>query len=128
MARILVAEDELPMREFIRRVLELRGHEVVTVADGADAVRMLLRGPFDLLLTDVGMPNMDGVELSLKVARDWPALPVLMMSGYATERSRAQALGNLATDVLPKPFSMVALNAAVERLLGGAPAATGDHA
>lgn len=118
MARILVAEDEVPVREFIRRVLEQRGHDVVAVSDGAEAVVKLARMPFDLLLTDVAMPNMDGVELSLKVARDFPDLPVLMMSGYAPPpRRRANDIGSLAP-ILQKPFSMVDLNAAVERALG----------
>lgn len=118
MARILVAEDEVAVREFIRRVLELRGHEVVVVGDGAEAVVKLARMPFDLLITDVAMPNMDGVELSLKVGRDYPNLSVLLMSGYALPpRRRADDIGSLASMVLQKPFSMVDLNEAVERML-----------
>ncbi|MBP7065928.1 response regulator [Ferrovibrio sp.] len=117
MARILVAEDEVAVREFIRRVLELRGHEIVTVGDGAEALVKLNRLRFDLLLTDIGMPNMDGLELALKVARDHPALPVLMMSGYAVERRRAADLADLARGLLQKPFSMVDLAAAVEKVL-----------
>lgn len=117
MARILVAEDEVPVREFIRRVLEFRGHEVVVVGDGAEAVVKLSRAPFDLLLTDIAMPNMDGVELTLKAARDWPRLPVLMMSGIEFELQRGHGIGQLAQAVLRKPFSMVELNAAVERAL-----------
>lgn len=117
MARILVAEDEVPMREFIRRVLVARGHDVVAVGDGAEAVLRLGRQPFDLLLTDIGMPNMDGVELVLKVARDWPATRVLMMSGLTVERQQAHGIGQLAMAVLQKPFSMVALNEAVEQAL-----------
>lgn len=117
MARILVAEDEVPMREFIRRVLVSRGHDVIAVSDGAEAVLWLSRQPFDLLLTDIGMPNMDGVELALKVARDWPALRVLMMSGLTMERQQAHGIGQLAMAVLQKPFTMVGLNEAVERAL-----------
>ncbi len=117
MARILVAEDEVAVREFIRRVLELRGHEIVTVGDGAEALVKLNRLRFDLLLTDIGMPNMDGLELALKVARDHPDLPVLMMSGYAVERRRATDLAELARGLLQKPFSMVDLAAAVEKVL-----------
>lgn len=117
MARILVAEDEVAVREFIRRVLEQRGHEVVAVSDGAEAVVKLARLPFDLLITDVVMPNMDGVELSLKVARDFPGLPVLMISGYPVHRRRAHDIDSIAP-VLQKPFSMVDLNTAVEQALG----------
>ncbi|WP_428249504.1 response regulator [Ferrovibrio sp.] len=118
MARILVAEDEVPVREFVRRVLELRGHEVVTVGDGAEALIKLAKAPFDLLLTDISMPNMDGLELALIVARDHPDLPVLMMSGYAVERRRAADLAELSKGVLQKPFSMVDLSAGVDRALG----------
>lgn len=118
MARILVAEDEVPVREFVRRVLELRGHEVVTVGDGAEALIKLGRARFDLLLTDISMPNMDGFELALKVARDYPDLPVLMMSGYAVERRRAADLADLSRGMLQKPFSMVDLSAGVDKALG----------
>lgn len=121
MARILVAEDEVPMREFIRRVLVARGHDVVAVSDGAEAVLQLTRQSFDLLLTDIGMPNMDGVELALKAARDWPATRMLMMSGLSVERQQAHGIGQLASAVLQKPFSMVALNEAVEKALAGPP-------
>jgi two-component system cell cycle response regulator CpdR len=117
MARILVAEHEVPVREFIRRVLEQRGHEVVVVNDGTDAVVKLARLPFDLLLADVAMPNMDGVELSLKVARDFPDLPVLMMSKEAIQRRRSHDINSIMV-ILQKPFTMVALNEAVERALG----------
>lgn len=119
MARILVAEDEAPMREYIRRILESQGHEVTVVGDGAEALVKLSRQAYDLLLTDLSMPNMDGVELWLRVARDWPALPVLMMSGYLAERQRVHGMGGeTAQPVLQKPFSMVDLSAAVDRALG----------
>ncbi len=119
MAHILVAEDEVPVREFIRRVLETRGHSVTIVSDGAEALIKLNRARFDLLLTDIAMPNMDGVELALKVARDYPDLPVLMMSGYALERRRAADLVGLAHAVLQKPFSMADLSETVEKALAG---------
>jgi two-component system cell cycle response regulator CpdR len=127
MARILVAEHEVPVREFIRRVLEQRGHEVVVVNDGTDAVVKLARLPFDLLLADVAMPNMDGVELSLKVARDFPDLPILMMSSEAIQRRRSHDINSIMV-ILQKPFTMVALNEAVERALGVHAIAAGQPA
>lgn len=122
MARILVAEDEIAIREFVRRVLELRGHEVTTAADGAEALRKLDRAAFDLLLTDINMPQMDGLELALKVARDFPAMKVVMMSAYAVDRRRAADLSDLASGLVQKPFSMVDLCAAVDAALAGKPA------
>jgi two-component system cell cycle response regulator CpdR len=127
MARILVAEHEVAVREFIRRVLEQRGHEVVVVSDGTDAVVKLARLPFDLLLADVAMPNMDGVELSLKVARDFPDLPMLMMSNDTVQRRRSHDIGSIMV-ILQKPFTMVALNEAVERALGIAAPVAGQPA
>lgn len=127
MARILVAEHEVPVREFIRRVLEQRGHEVVVVNDGTDAVVKLARLPFDLLLADVAMPNMDGVELSLKVARDFPDLPILMMSSETIQRRRSHDINSIMV-ILQKPFTMVALNEAVERALGVNAIAAGQPA
>jgi two-component system cell cycle response regulator CpdR len=101
----------------VRRILESQGHEVVVVSDGAEALVKLARHPFDLLLTDISMPNMDGVELWLKVARDWPRMRVLMMSGYAAQRTRVHGIGEPSYPILQKPFSMVDLNDAVERVL-----------
>ncbi|MFN4310278.1 MAG: response regulator [Ferrovibrio sp.] len=117
MARILVAEDEVAVREFIRRVLEARGHETVVTPDGAEALRQLNRASFDLLLADIAMPNMDGIELALKAARDWPRLTILLMSGVAMERRRAHGIGQFANAVLRKPFTMVDLVQAVEAAL-----------
>lgn len=117
MARILVAEDDVAVREFIRRALEARGHAVVAAADGAEALVKLTRASFDLLLSDIAMPNMDGIELTLKAARDWPRLIVLLMSGIEMERRRAHGLGELAHAVLRKPFTMVDLVQAVEAAL-----------
>ena len=106
MARILVAEDEASVREFVRRALESRHHDVVAVADGAEALAVLAGGAFDLLLTDIVMPVMDGIALSLKVAKDHPGLRIVMMTGYAAERSRAHNLDFLLHDVVTKPFTI----------------------
>ena len=107
MARILIAEDEAALREFINRALTHHGHEVVTVADGAEALSALQKGEaFDLLLTDIVMPVMDGIALALKVTKDFPDLKVLMMTGYAAERQRAYNLEMLIHDVISKPFTL----------------------
>ena len=107
MARILIAEDEAALREFINRALTHHGHEVVTVADGAEALSALQKGEdFDLLLTDIVMPVMDGIALALKVTKDFPDLKVLMMTGYAAERQRAYNLEMLIHDVIAKPFTL----------------------
>lgn len=106
MARILLAEDEKAVREFVRRALSHRGHEVTPVADGIEALEKLKHERFDLLLTDIVMPAMDGIALALKVGKDYPGLRILMMTGYAAERERAHNLHLLIHDVVAKPFSM----------------------
>ena len=124
MARILVAEDEEAVRHFVARALVLCGHDVTAVEDGAEAVEALARDPFDLLVTDIVMPVMDGIALALKARHEQPDLPILMMSGYAEARRRAHNLDELIAEVLAKPFSLEQLREAVDRTLassGGQP-------
>jgi CheY-like chemotaxis protein len=118
MARILLAEDDNAVSAFVTRALKLRGHDVVAVGDGLAALDVLDGGaPFDLLLTDIVMPGMDGIALALKVSRDRPGMKILMMSGYAHERQRAHNLESLIHKVLPKPFSLDEICKAVEEAL-----------
>lgn len=117
MARILVAEDEDAVRAFVTRALELRGHQVRAVSDGAEALEALREAEYDLLLTDIVMPLMDGIALALAASRDRPNLRILMMTGYAEEKRRAHNLEALIHDVISKPFSLDELAAAVERAL-----------
>jgi CheY-like chemotaxis protein len=101
------------------RALTMDGHEVKTAADGSEALDVLTRedGNFDLLLTDVRMPIMDGIALALNVARDFPDMTILLMTGYADQRERAQGLDALIHDVITKPFTLAALRAAVNEAL-----------
>lgn len=109
MARILVAEDERAVREFVRRALTHNGHEVALLEDGIEALGLLGKGEFDLLLTDIVMPCMDGIALALKVARDKPDMKILLMSGYAAERQRAHNLDELIHRIIAKPFTLQSL-------------------
>jgi two-component system, cell cycle response regulator CpdR len=118
MARILVVDDEEPIREFVRRALELAGHDIVTAKDGGEGLDLLVaQSGFDLLLTDIRMPVMDGIALALAVAREKPDLPILLMTGYADQRERARNLDALIRDVLTKPFTLDQLRETVERSL-----------
>jgi CheY-like chemotaxis protein len=119
MARILIAEDEEALRAFIARALVQDGHEVVATADGGEALDALTReqGRFDLLLTDIRMPVMDGIALALAAARDWPELTILLMTGYADQRERAHGLDALIHDVITKPFSLSDIRKAVAEAL-----------
>jgi CheY-like chemotaxis protein len=125
MARVLVAEDDAAVRDFVVRSLGLAGHRVEAVADGAAALdRLHAAGiEIDLLLADIRMPVMDGIALALRMARDRPALPILLMTGFADQRQQAAGLESLIRGVLAKPFSLDELNAAVTAALR--PAETG---
>jgi two-component system, cell cycle response regulator CpdR len=119
MARILIAEDEEVLRAMCARALTSNGHEVAVACDGSEALDVLTReaGRFDLLLTDVRMPIMDGIALALAAARDFPELVILLMTGYADQRERAQGLDALIHDVIAKPFSVAVLRGAVNEAL-----------
>ena len=119
MSRILIAEDEEALRAMCARALTTDGHHVETAGDGSEALEVLIRerGRFDLLLTDVRMPIMDGIALSLAAARDFPDLTILLMTGYADQRERAQGLDALVHDVIAKPFSVGELRGAVSEAL-----------
>ena len=123
MARILVAEDEDPLRALVARAITDLGHTVVTAFDGADALDILTRenGSFDLLLTDIRMPLMDGIALALATARNHPQIVILLMTAYADQRERASNLEALIHDVVLKPFTLAELKTAVAEALTDGP-------
>src|SRR6201995_4226907 len=125
MARILIAEDEETLRALCARGLTMEGHEVKTACDGGEALDILTseQGKFDLLLTDVRMPMMDGIALALATARDFPKLTILMMTGYADQRERAHNLEALIHDVIAKPFTLATLRESVNGALAAHAAA-----
>jgi two-component system, cell cycle response regulator CpdR len=115
MSRVLIADDEDSMRLLVARAIAMDGHEIVTAQDGAEALEILTRedGAFDLLLTDIQMPVMDGIALALSAARDFPNLTVLLMTGFADQRERASNLNAIVHDVITKPFSVADIRTAV---------------
>ena len=117
MAHILIAEDEMSVRLFVSRALEHRGHSTVGVEDGGAAIDAMSEEDFDLLLTDIVMPVMDGIALALKVSAENPDMPILMMTGYSHERQRAHNLECLIHDVISKPFSLDELCNTVDDIL-----------
>ena len=119
MARILIAEDEEALCAMCARALTGVGHQVTTASDGGEALDVLQRerGAFDLLLTDIRMPMMDGIALALASARDFPGLTILLMTGYADQRERASGLDAIIHDVIAKPFSLATLRSAVDEAL-----------
>ena len=106
MARILIAEDDPAVRQFVARALIHDGHEVHTSDDGLQAIEDLGENTYDLLITDIVMPGLDGIALALKAAKEYPDMAILMMTGFAAERQRAHNLDALIHEVVPKPFSL----------------------
>ncbi len=113
--RILLTEDDDSVRAFVSRALELDGHKVETACHGVEAMERLTEsaGGFDLLVTDVKMPVMDGIALAHEASSQWPTLPILLMTGFADQRERAQDLADVVRDVLTKPFTLQQIRAAV---------------
>jgi len=115
MSRVLIADDEESMRLLVARAIAMDGHDIVTAEDGAEALEILTRdeGAFDLLLTDIKMPVMDGIALALAAARDFPRLTILLMTGFADQRERASGLEAIVHDVITKPFAVADIRTAV---------------
>lgn len=115
MSRILIADDEESMRLLVARAIAMDGHDIVTAEDGAEALDILTRdnGAFDLLLTDIKMPVMDGIALALAAARDFPRVIILLMTGFADQRERASGLDAIVHDVITKPFAVADIRTAV---------------
>ena len=123
MARILVAEDDPSVRAFVVSALTMKGHEVVAEEDGGLAAETVdsENGRFDLLLSDIKMPIMDGIGLALHVAAKYPDIIIVLMTGFADQRERAHGLEALIYDVITKPFTLVDLLQKVDDALAGRP-------
>jgi len=117
MAHVLIAEDEPALREYLRRALVRRGDRVTVAKDGQEALLLLQRGGFDVLLADIVMPVLDGIALALKATSDYPDTRVILMTGYTAEEGRARNLGDLVQCLLMKPFSMKELYDAIDAAL-----------
>lgn len=116
--KILVVDDEPSVREFVERALSYHGYNVISACDGNTAIRaMQENGKFDLLLTDIVMPDMDGISLALKTAGDFPETKIMMMSGYSQQRERAYNMEALVFDIIEKPFTIEGLCESVDKAL-----------
>ena len=117
MARILLAEDDTSMREYLQRALQRVGYEVSAVGCGTEAMPLLESERFDLLLTDIVMPEMDGIELAQKASAIDPAIRVMFITGFAAVALQDNGFGAKRPRVLAKPFHLRHLIAEVEALL-----------
>lgn len=116
MARILIIDDEFEIRSTIRHMLEREGHDVIEALDGVEGIQHFLERPTDLIITDILMPNQDGIETLLQLHADHPNVPVIVISGNAAEHlDLAREFG--ASSVLSKPFKYQDLINAVSKAL-----------
>lgn len=124
MLRILIVEDSLSMRSFVKSALEPLGDsgevDVVEAASGFDALRLLPRGPYDLVITDINMPDINGLELVqfMRKSERHRETPILLISTQSSERDRERGLSLGADAYLTKPFSPETLRQEAERFLG----------
>lgn len=117
MRRILLAEDDEDMRRFLVKALKNAGFEVIDFGNGVDAYERLKEEPFTLLLTDIVMPEMDGIELARRAAELDPDLKIMFITGFAAVALNPDNEAPKEAKVLSKPFHLRDLVQEVERLL-----------
>lgn len=115
--RILLAEDDEAMRRFLAKALKNAGYDVVDFANGAEAFERLKDEPFTLLLTDIVMPEMDGIELARRAAELDPELKIMFITGFAAVALNPDSQAPKDAKVLSKPFHLKDLVQEVERML-----------
>src|SRR3954463_12463855 len=118
MPRILVVDDQELMRDSLAATLTRAGHEVVACTDGPAAADRLSSGPrFDLLVTDLKMPKMTGIELLAEAKRLRPEMPVVLMTAFATVQTAVEAMKLGSYDYIQKPFDGEEIKLLVDRTL-----------
>ncbi|HEX6611588.1 MAG TPA: response regulator [Hyphomicrobiaceae bacterium] len=117
MQRILLAEDDSSMRAFLERALVKAGYEVISFENGADALDRLKEEPFTLLLTDIVMPRMDGIELARRASELDPELKIMFITGFAAVTLNNESRPPKDARVLSKPFHLKDLVQEVGKLL-----------
>lgn len=116
-ARVLVVDDEAEVRSALARLLDLLGYSADEAASGQEALEMLKRAPYDVLVLDIRMPGMGGVEVMQRARQTRPGLPVVFLTGYATLESAVAAVKAHAADYLFKPAGIHELADAVASAL-----------
>ena len=115
--KILLAEDDDDLRRFLVKALEKAGHRVSPFAEGASAYEEIKQASFDLLLTDIVMPEMDGIELARRAAELDPALKIMFITGFAAVALNPDSNAPKDAKVLSKPFHLRDLVDEVNRLM-----------
>jgi DNA-binding NtrC family response regulator len=114
--QVLVADDERFLRELIAEALEDEGYDVATAADGAEASQLLDQRGFDVVITDISMPELDGLTLFRRLRRDRPQTAVILMSAFGTIPEAVTAMQEKAVSYLHKPFDLQSLSTALDQI------------
>ena len=117
MANIILAEDDNDMRRFLVKALEKAGHKVTSFAEGASAFEEIKQTTFDLLLTDIVMPEMDGIELARRAAELDPSLKIMFITGFAAVALNSDSEAPKNAKVLSKPVHLRELVSEVNKML-----------
>ncbi|MBE7217497.1 MAG: response regulator [Caulobacteraceae bacterium] len=120
MPRILLAEDDDSLRAFLSRALERAGYTVTSCPDGETALSALDQGPWDLLLTDIVMPGVDGIEVAREAALRQPGLQIMFITGFAAVALTAGDRAPAGAKVLSKPVHLREIVTEVERMMAEA--------
>jgi len=115
--KVLVVDDEPGMRSLLTRVMEKEGYSAASCADGNEALQAIAKEDWDLVIADIDMPGMDGIELLKHIRKDSPQVPVLMITAYATVETAVEAMKLGAHDYITKPFAMDELKIVVGKAL-----------
>jgi len=116
--RILVVDDEQAVRDLVAKTLAMADYDVETVADGPTAIERLRTNEYDLLITDLKMPGMDGLSVIREARRQSAELPIIIITGFSTEASAIEAINLGVSGYLTKPFRLPRVLAATARALG----------
>jgi DNA-binding response OmpR family regulator len=103
---ILVVDDEELIRNLVATILSRLGHSCVTAIDGVDALDKMKGNKIDAVITDIKMPNMDGIILTREISRQYPSIPVMVMTAFDEEYSAGTAISVGAREFIKKPFSI----------------------
>ena len=124
MARLLVVEDDESVRQLAARALQREGYQVDVACDGEEGLARIVQagGGYDLVVSDIRMPAMDGIEMSHQAVTRYPGIRIMLVTGYADQRERAAELDGVVKDVLLKPFTLASLRDVVARNLARATA------
>jgi DNA-binding NtrC family response regulator len=119
MAKLLIVEDDASVRTLSARAFERAGHSVDMAEDGAQGLALIVeaQGGYDIVVSDIRMPEMDGIEMAKAAAQKFPGLKIVLMTGYADQRERAEELNGIILDVVQKPFTLAEIRSRVEQAL-----------